>query len=126
MRDTERLGLFRTVAGVSEAPYHSRGDAAVAALALLHHAIPMGHLVGFEATPEMSETPGHPGVSHQLLNVREGGFEPPRPFGHCDLNAARLPFRHSRVKRRQGYPSRGPPPKTARSRVFDVATDTIE
>ena len=30
-------------------------------------------------------------------HVREGGFEPPRPFGHCDLNAARLPFRHSRV-----------------------------
>ncbi len=32
-----------------------------------------------------------------IFHVREGGFEPPRPFGHCDLNAARLPFRHSRV-----------------------------
>ena len=27
--------------------------------------------------------------------VSEGGVEPPRPFGHSDLNAARLPFRHS-------------------------------
>ena len=25
----------------------------------------------------------------------EGGVEPPRPFGHTDLNRARLPFRHS-------------------------------
>src|SRR6187551_3723708 len=23
-----------------------------------------------------------------------GGVEPPRPFGHTDLNRARLPFRH--------------------------------
>ena len=29
--------------------------------------------------------------------VRERGVEPPRPFGHTDLNRARLPFRHSRV-----------------------------
>ena len=28
--------------------------------------------------------------------VREGGVEPPRPFGHRILNPARLPFRHSR------------------------------
>jgi hypothetical protein len=26
--------------------------------------------------------------------VPKGGFEPPRPVGHCALNAARLPFRH--------------------------------
>ncbi len=26
--------------------------------------------------------------------VPKGGFEPPRPLGHCALNAARLPFRH--------------------------------
>ena len=25
----------------------------------------------------------------------EGGVEPPRPYGHTDLNRARLPFRHS-------------------------------
>ena len=31
------------------------------------------------------------------LAVRERGVEPPRPFGHTDLNRARLPFRHSRV-----------------------------
>ena len=29
--------------------------------------------------------------------VREGGFEPPRPFGHWHLKPARLPFRHSRA-----------------------------
>ena len=29
-----------------------------------------------------------PGASH----VREGGVEPPRPFGHTDLNRARLPI----------------------------------
>lgn len=29
--------------------------------------------------------------------VRMRGLEPPRPYGHGDLNAARLPFRHIRV-----------------------------
>ena len=28
--------------------------------------------------------------------MREGGLEPPRPFGHQHLKLARLPFRHSR------------------------------
>ena len=32
-----------------------------------------------------------------MLCVREGGFEPPRPFGHWHLKPARLPFRHSRA-----------------------------
>ena len=50
------------------------------------------------------EGPGEPGPSISV-SVREGGFEPPRPFGHCDLNAARLPFRHSREKQRQRYPT---------------------
>ncbi len=27
-------------------------------------------------------------------SVGEEGFEPSRPFGHTDLNRARLPFRH--------------------------------
>jgi hypothetical protein len=27
-----------------------------------------------------------------LSLVREGGVEPPRPFGHTDLNRARLPI----------------------------------
>ena len=30
-------------------------------------------------------------------SVREGGLEPPRPFGHWHLKPARLPFRHSRA-----------------------------
>jgi putative flippase GtrA len=29
-------------------------------------------------------------------SVRGGGLEPPRPYGHYDLNVARLPFRHPR------------------------------
>jgi hypothetical protein len=29
--------------------------------------------------------------------VREGGFEPPHPFGYWHLKPARLPFRHSRA-----------------------------
>src|SRR6478609_8841644 len=32
-----------------------------------------------------------------FICVREGGFEPPRPFGHWHLKPARLPFRHSRA-----------------------------
>ncbi len=30
------------------------------------------------------------------IRVREGGLEPPRPYGHWHLKPARLPFRHSR------------------------------
>jgi hypothetical protein len=30
-----------------------------------------------------------------LERVGEEGFEPSHPFGHTDLNRARLPFRHS-------------------------------
>ena len=35
--------------------------------------------------------PHGPGLSWLVPKV---GFEPTRPFGHCALNAARLPFRH--------------------------------
>ena len=30
--------------------------------------------------------------------VPKEGFEPTRPYGHCALNAARLPFRHFGTK----------------------------
>jgi hypothetical protein len=30
----------------------------------------------------------------RLSMVPKVGFEPTRPYGHCALNAARLPFRH--------------------------------
>jgi hypothetical protein len=33
-------------------------------------------------------------VAGQLFKVGEEGFEPSHPFGHTDLNRARLPFRH--------------------------------
>ncbi len=36
-------------------------------------------------------------VGFPHCSVREGGFEPPRPFGHWHLKPARLPFRHSRM-----------------------------
>jgi hypothetical protein len=44
--------------------------------------------------------------------VGKGGVEPPRPFGHTDLNRARLPFRHlpwreARVTVRNRIPGRG-------------------
>ena len=31
-------------------------------------------------------------ITRGLPVVREGGVEPPRPFGHTDLNRARLPI----------------------------------
>jgi hypothetical protein len=39
----------------------------------------------------MCESPApNPGA----CTVGKGGVEPPRPYGHTDLNRARLPFRH--------------------------------
>ena len=49
--------------------------------------------------PEITKGP-RLGISpsrRPLVLVRERGVEPPRPFGHTDLNRARLPFRHSRA-----------------------------
>ncbi len=45
--------------------------------------------------------------------VREGGVEPPRPFGHTDLNRARLPIPPLAPEAGQGYPSPHTPPKPA-------------
>src|SRR4051794_38789126 len=36
--------------------------------------------------------------------VREGGVEPPRPFGHTDLNRARLPIPPLAREAGSGYP----------------------
>src|SRR5262245_15032813 len=44
-------------------------------------------------SPKCDGDPPHRRVS-LLLPVGKGGVEPPRPFGHTDLNRARLPFRH--------------------------------
>src|ERR687886_197579 len=38
--------------------------------------------------PRLTRTEG----AQELVGM--GGVEPPRPFGHTDLNRARLPFRH--------------------------------
>ena len=45
--------------------------------------------------PRGGERRVKPDGQHAEPLVREGGVEPPRPFGHRDLNPARLPFRHS-------------------------------
>ena len=45
--------------------------------------------------------------------VREGGVEPPRPFGHTDLNRARLPIPPLAPEAGQGYPSALTRPKPA-------------
>ena len=47
------------------------------------------------------------GQSH----VREGGVEPPRPFGHTDLNRARLPIPPLAPEAESGYPTASQPPK---------------
>ena len=41
--------------------------------------------------------PGAADAAHRACRLRVGeeGFEPSHPFGHTDLNRARLPFRHS-------------------------------
>ena len=58
------------------------------------------------------------GPARESATVGEGGLEPPRPFGHMDLNHARLPFRHSPEKRGKRSRSGGgalpapPAPKT--------------
>ena len=55
-------------------------------------AVSRGHFHGQREAPRASDLQrlGAP-------SVREGGFEPPRPFGHWHLKPARLPFRHSRA-----------------------------
>ena len=47
--------------------------------------------------PETNESPAWKRGFRSSVSTRvgEGGVEPPRPFGHTDLNRARLPFRHS-------------------------------
>ena len=41
-----------------------------------------------------------------LLMVRSRRLELPRPFGHSDLNAARLPIRHDRTHETAGLEGR--------------------
>lgn len=68
-------------------------------------------LLGQGPSASPSESPSHTDLSQagngherayaiprlplsEAPSVRERGVEPPRPFGHTDLNRARLPFRH--------------------------------
>ena len=50
---------------------------------------------------EMTSAPGSrvPRTEGTQALVGMGGVEPPRPFGHTDLNRARLPFRHIPMRR---------------------------
>lgn len=43
---------------------------------------------------------------HHVGMVLRRGVEPPRPCGHCGLNAARLPFRHLRMSAASGTRTR--------------------
>src|SRR3954470_18304545 len=77
----------------------------------------------------MGSSPGPTGIrllrapeeSPRLEWVGKGGVEPPRPFGHTDLNRARLPFRHlpwrestlAACRRRPGEGSARPRPYRA-------------
>lgn len=47
-------------------------------------------LAGKHSAPPAPWGPARP----EFVLVGKGGVEPPRPFGHTDLNRARLPFRH--------------------------------
>jgi hypothetical protein len=50
------------------------------------------------------------GAAGQRLRVSvvgKGGVEPPRPYGHTDLNRARLPFRHLPAPMHQPAPRLG-------------------
>ena len=50
---------------------------------------------GCALSAELRAREWEPATAPRLcLMVPKGGFEPPRPYGHCALNAARLPFRH--------------------------------
>jgi Protein of unknown function (DUF3662)/FHA domain len=60
--------------------------------------------------------------------VGEGGVEPPRPYGHTDLNRARLPFRHS-PEWNAAKPTRsiiGPQSGLHIALSYSLYTDTIE
>lgn len=74
---------------------------ALIALSSLRHSLPTRRSKGSTYRhPRNKKAPVEPMVLPGLFkNVREGGFEPPRPFGHWHLKPARLPFRHSRVFR---------------------------
>jgi hypothetical protein len=59
--------------------------------------------------PRNASRPGRSRASH----VREGGVEPPRPFGHTDLNRARLPIPPLARAAGEGYPRQRSIPKPA-------------
>src|SRR2546429_26541 len=44
--------------------------------------------------PDINEASPLRAARPTVVLVGKGGVEPPRPFGHTDLNRARLPFRH--------------------------------
>ncbi len=67
--------------------------------------------------PDCSGRPGRSCRGIPLLRVREGGVEPPRPFGHTDLNRARLPIPPLALEARSGYPTGPTRPKPTQCRL---------
>ena len=61
------------------------------------------------------QRPGTPRRARPADRVREGGVEPPRPFGHTDLNRARLPIPPLAPEARSGYPTVRTRPKPTRT-----------
>src|SRR5690606_19969575 len=58
-------------------------------------------------------TPKAPEIRGLEVVVREGGVEPPRPFGHTDLNRARLPIPPLAREAGSGYPTARRPSQSA-------------
>ncbi len=69
---------------------------------------------GARRAVDPSET-GPPKNRQRTREVREGGLEPPRPFGHQDLNLTRLPNYATRARSTDYAMNKAPPRSTCQS-----------
>src|SRR5690606_26890824 len=67
-----------------------------------------GRRVFYVKRRECDSRPPERAAGCVVVLVGKGGVEPPRPFGHTDLNRARLPFRHFPGAGAGHYPNPGP------------------
>src|SRR5690349_804919 len=72
---------------------------------------------GRTAPPERGRAPTGSTGRGSCDHVREGGVEPPRPFGHTDLNRARLPIPPLAREASTGYPTGPARSKTVEARA---------